>query len=92
MKLNRFKEEFPFQLDIDYWELSESDCDLLMAANMLQEYHQSIRECARNNRLSKSVFYRFLKHQLRDISYELWDLCESQLKWNSQHSDSFKKK
>lgn len=79
-------------LDISIYDLSDRDCDLLYASDMLQERHLSIRQCAKECNISKSTLHEFISNgPLQRISYELYQLCKKQLDWNKRNISYFMK-
>lgn len=93
MNYVEFQDYFKWQLDVDVWSLSDNICNLLIAADMLQEYKLSIRQCAAECMISKSTLHNFISNgSLRYYSYELYCLCRKQLDWNKTHAAYFKRK
>lgn len=85
-------ENFQWSLDVDEWELSDSDINLLLATDMLQEYKWSIRQCSINVGISKSVLHNFISNgELKRMCFGLYQLCKKQLKYNKIHPNHFRK-
>lgn len=92
MNYTQLSDTFRWQLDVNDFELSDRECDLLYAADMLQERSLSIRQCARDCGIAKSVLHSFINDgRLKRISYELYQLCRKQLEWNKNHISYFVK-
>ncbi len=93
MNYDRSENNFPWNLDEDIWTISDHEWNLLCIANMLQEYKWSIRQCAQECCVSKSLLHDFISNgRLRRLSYECYVLCRKQLLWNKKHPYYFKKK
>ncbi|MCM1221789.1 MAG: hypothetical protein NC548_45695 [Lachnospiraceae bacterium] len=84
-------EEFPWMLDIPKWELTDRQKELMIAANMLQEYKLSTRGVAKDYRVPKSTLLDFIHGECKCICSELSSLCIRQLKWNKENSHTFMK-
>lgn len=92
MNYIQFQNQFHWQLDVDIWTLSDKDCDLLLAADMLQEYRLSIRQCSTEYMIPKSTLHSFISDgRLRSLSFELYCLCRKQIQWNKKHPSHFRK-
>ena len=58
--------------DIQNWELSEPDKQLLDACILMVDNKYTIRETAKNSNYSRSTFHRLIHTRLRKLSYELY--------------------
>lgn len=80
-----------YELDINSWELTEREKEYLRACDALVENRYSLRECARNELVSKSSLHRFIHNELPCLSYELSGCCDRQLKDNKLNQRRFRK-
>lgn len=72
-----------YQLDgVAVWELNENVITLLDACIFLIDNAYSLRIVERNTGISRSKLSRFINHQLRSISFELYQCCKQQLRKN----------
>lgn len=72
-----------YQLDgVVTWELSKDIITLLDACIFLVDNAYSLRVVERNMGISRSKLSRFINHQLRNISFELYQCCKHQLRKN----------
>lgn len=72
-----------YQLDgVAVWELNKSLITLLDACIFLIDNAYSLRVVERNTGISRSKLSRFINHQLRSISFELYQCCKQQLRKN----------
>lgn len=72
-----------YQLDgVAVWELNKNIITLLDACIFLVDNAYSLRVVERNTGISRSKLSRFINHQLRNISFELYQCCKHQLRKN----------
>lgn len=82
-------ESFPWQIDVDWWDIKKNTFELMIAANMLQEYKISLREASRETGIPKSTLHEFIHESLIHYSYECYRLCIIQLDWNKKNIKHF---
>lgn len=70
--------------DMDLWELTEKNKEILNMAIWIVDNRCSIRQCSKEFGKSKSQLHRDIHQKLRSISYELYQCVVSQLKTNKR--------
>lgn len=84
LSMNDSKYYQNYLLDVDLWELSDSDRYILDAAIWILSNKCSIRECEKDFCKNKSQIHRDIHNKLRSISYELYQCVIRQLKENKR--------
>lgn len=70
--------------DMDVWELTEKNKEILNMAIWIVDNRCSIQQCSKEFGKSKSQLHRDIHQKLRNISYELYQCVLSQLKTNKR--------
>lgn len=70
--------------DIEQWELTTKDKEILDRAIFIVDNRCSIRQCSKEFCISKSQLHRDIHNKLRKISYELYKCVTRQLLLNKR--------
>lgn len=74
-----------YQLDVNYFDLSERDMSLLDACVWMVDNWSSVRYAAINCGVAKSTLHRFIHTRLRSLSFELYQCAKKVLTFNQSH-------